>query len=118
MADYRRYVVKQVHREEIRNAPLDLKAKLKPLARLMVRAEERLDDRERGALNEALGLSQRLQTVYGFRQRLQQIYEQRSESRESLLSALQDWCVQAETTGIEALQEFARSLRGYTAQTA
>lgn len=118
MADYRRMVVKRVHREEVKKAPLDLRAKLKPLARLMARAEDRLDEVERGALDEALGLNQRLETVYGFRQRLQEIYEQRSTSRESLLQALQEWCVQAETTGIQALQDFARSLRGYTLQPA
>ncbi len=118
MADDRRMVVKRVHREEVKKAPLDLRAKLKPLARLMARAEDRLDEVERGALDEALGLNQRLETVYGFRQRLQEIYEQRSTSRESLLQALQEWCVQAETTGIQALQDFARSLRGYTLQPA
>ena len=118
MADYRRMVVKRVHREEVKKAPLDLRAKLKPLEHLMARAEDRLDEVERGALDEALGLNQRLETVYGFRQRLQEIYEQRSTTRESLLQALQEWCVQAETTGIQALQDFARTLRGYTLQPA
>ncbi len=114
MADYGRMVVKRVHREEVAKAPGDMRGKLKPLGRLMLRADERLNERERGALAEALSLSQRLEVVYGFRQRLQAIYEQRSASRESLLDSLQDWCQQAETTGIQALQEFARTLRGYT----
>lgn len=114
MADYGRMVVKRVHREEVRNAPNEMRGKLKPLGRLMLRADERLNELERGALQEALSLSQRLEVVYGFRQRLQAIYEQRSASRESLLNLLQEWCQQAEKTGIQALQDYARILRGYT----
>jgi stearoyl-CoA desaturase (delta-9 desaturase) len=32
------------------------------------------------------------------------------------LQSLQEWCRQAEATGIKALQEFAHFLRGYTLQ--
>jgi stearoyl-CoA desaturase (delta-9 desaturase) len=34
------------------------------------------------------------------------------------LKRLQDWCANAEATGIEALREFARQLRGYGMRTA
>jgi stearoyl-CoA desaturase (delta-9 desaturase) len=118
MADYGRMVMKRVHREELRNARADLRRMLKPLGPLLLRAEERLNDRERGALRDALAHSGPLQTVYGFRQRLQEIYEQRAASRENLLTLLQDWCRQAEATGIQALEDFAQTLRRYTPQAA
>ncbi|MEQ8495659.1 MAG: transposase, partial [Gammaproteobacteria bacterium] len=102
------------HREELRNAGGEVRGKLKPLGRLLLRAEERLDEHERGALEEALTLSSSLEVVYRFRQQLQAIYEQRSMSRENLLALLQDWCQRAEKTGIQALQDFSRTLRGYT----
>ncbi|MBX9607097.1 MAG: transposase [Gammaproteobacteria bacterium] len=114
MADFGRMVVKRVHREELARAGADLKPALKPLRRLLLRAEERLNDAERDRLQSTLPLSQPLAVVYGFRQRLQDIYEQRAASKENLLNLLQDWCQQAETTGIQALQDFARTLRGYT----
>jgi stearoyl-CoA desaturase (Delta-9 desaturase) len=114
MADFSRMVIKRVHREEVRNASHDARWKLKPLVPLMVRADERLNEAERGALRDALRQSERLEVVYSFRQRLQAIYEQRSESREALLRLIQEWCQQAETTGIQALQDYARILRGYT----
>ena len=114
MADFGRMVVKRVHREELAKAGADLKPALKPLRRLLLRAEERLNDAERDRLQSTLPLSQPLAVVYGFRQRLQDIYEQRAASKENLLNLLQDWCQQAETTGIQALQDFARTLRGYT----
>lgn len=118
MADYGRMVVKRVHREEVRNADGALRGKLRPLAQLLVRAEDRLDESDRGVLEEALSLSTPLAVVYRFRLQLQAIYEQRSASRENLLALLQDWCHQAERTGIDALQDFARTMRGYTLHTA
>ncbi len=114
MADYGRMVVKRVHKEELRRAGPQLRPQLKPVRRLLLRADERLNDSERGTLRDALRHSQALAVVYGFRQRLQDIYEQRAASRENLLTLLQDWCQQAETTGIGALHDFAQTLRGYT----
>jgi len=114
MADYGRMVVKRVHREELRKARSELRQVLKPLGRLMLRANERLDERERGALADALRTNHALEVVYRFRQRLHEIYEQRAVSRENLVLLLQEWCAQAEKTGIQALEDFAQTLRGYT----
>ena len=49
-----------------------------------------------------------------FKMRLQGIFAERNASQEKLLAQLQDWCHQAEQTGIKALQEFSRSLTRYT----
>ncbi|MGE3849701.1 MAG: fatty acid desaturase, partial [Gammaproteobacteria bacterium] len=95
MADFGRMVVKRVHREELAKAGAELKPALKPLRRLLLRAEERLNEAERDRLQSTLPLSQPLAVVYGFRQRLQDIYEQRAASKENLLNLLQDWCQQA-----------------------
>ena len=35
---------------------------------------------------------------------------------EKLLQALQEWCQQAEATGVQALEEFAQRLKGYSLQ--
>ena len=49
---------------------------------------------------------------------LQQLWKERAATQESLLHALQEWCRQAESTGIKALEDFAFSLRGYVLQPA
>lgn len=54
-----------------------------------------------------------LATVYEFRQRLRALYERRGVAPEAMLRALQDWCRDAEATGIRALQQFAARLKGY-----
>ena len=116
MADYSRMVVKRVHKEELHNAAADIRGVIKSLRPLLLRAEERLSEFERGRLRDALAHSKPLEIVYGFRLQLQEIYEQRAASREKLLVSLQDWCQEAEATGIKALEDFAQTLRGYTPQ--
>ncbi len=118
MADYGRMVLKRVHREELKRAPAAQRSRLKPLKPLLLRAEERLNESERYALVGGLAESKPLEVVYSFRQQLQSIYEQRTASRERLLDLIQEWCQQAEATGIKALEDFARTLRAYTPQAA
>ncbi len=92
--------------------------RLKPTRRLLSRADARLGEHERRALLDALAHSRALSTVYQFQKRLTAIFSERAASQERLLQQLQEWCRQAEETGIEALGEFAQRLRGYTLRTA
>jgi stearoyl-CoA desaturase (delta-9 desaturase) len=48
--------------------------------------------------------------------RLQKLWTEKAATQENLMITLQEWCRQAEATGIEALQDFALSLRSYTLQ--
>lgn len=59
---------------------------------------------------------QSLQVVYQFRVRLQDIWSRSTASQKELLEALQEWCSQAEATGIEVLQRFSLRLRTYVTQ--
>jgi stearoyl-CoA desaturase (delta-9 desaturase) len=59
-----------------------------------------------------------LRTAYQFRERLQAIWDRSATSHDKLLQALQEWCQQAEATGVEALEAFARRLKGYSLQSA
>ena len=58
-----------------------------------------------------------LKVVYQYRMQLQSVWAGKATSYDEPLQALQAWCQQAEETGIAALQEFARRLRGYSLQT-
>jgi len=85
---------------------------------LLVREHSLMDERERADLQAVLQKSRELETVYTFRLRLQEIWGRASASHEALMAALRDWCAQAEATGIKALEDFARSLRGFSLQRA
>ena len=113
LADYAKRVVHPVHREEVARADDAARASLRPLKRLIYRAELLLGERDRERLTQGLALSASLQTVYEFQRRLTALFNERQATQERLLHALQDWCHQAEQTGIAALEEFALRLRGY-----
>ncbi|HEY9150419.1 MAG TPA: fatty acid desaturase [Gammaproteobacteria bacterium] len=117
MADYARRVVWPVLRQEGR-ARLAGRFGLRQARRLLVRDPGLLDARARGRLEQLLACCHSLRTVYQFRQQLQAVWGRQVASHEQLRIALQDWCARAEATGIQALEEFARRLRGYGLQPA
>lgn len=114
MADYAKHVIKQVHREEVKNAETATRKLLKPTRALLVREDSLINESQRNVLETCLRHSSALTVVYDFRQQLQQIFAERSATPERLLSQLQEWCRRAEATGISALEEFAANVRCYT----
>jgi len=113
LADYARRVVHPVHRDEIARADRALRAALKPLKRLIYRTDLLLGERDRARLVQGLAHSKALATVYDFQRQLAALFNERQATQERLLQSLQEWCQQAEQTGIAALEEFALRLRGY-----
>ncbi len=86
------------------------RAALKRWLRIDARA---LPTRERAQMDEVLNASKVLKTVYTMRQELTAVWQRSSASKEQLVHQLEDWCRRAEESGIAALQEFSRRLRGY-----
>ncbi len=113
-ARYAKEVLLPVLKEEMQRADDSFRALLKKTRGLMVRETTLLDDKAQLKLDSVLSRSQVLKTVIQHRQRLQAVWARSTASHEHLLQALQDWCTQAEATGIKALQDFAQALRGYT----
>ena len=62
-------------------------------------------------LQRALEQSQTLQTVYTMKQKLADVWQRSATTQDQLVQALQDWCREAEATGIQALKDFATKLR-------
>ncbi|MGD8340721.1 MAG: transposase, partial [Gammaproteobacteria bacterium] len=69
-------------------------------------------------LSAELANNQTLQTIYDFKQKLKAVWTQRSKDQAELLARLQAWCAEAEASGVSALREFSRQLRGYRSQLA
>ncbi len=116
MAGFAREVMYRVYREELRRTdPTDEESwtLLKRTKRLMLREASLLDEASRRWLSKALERHKQLKTVYAMRQKLQAIWQRSASSHEPLLHALEEWCRQAEATGIQALRDFSRKLRTY-----
>lgn len=116
-AKYAQDVLMPVSKAELCKSEKSCKRLYRYTRKLLVKEQSRLDAGARRRLQDVLEQSQKLQTVYQFRQRLLELWERTATSQESLLAALQEWCQQAESSGIKSLQEFARNLRGMSLQT-
>jgi len=117
MAQFARDVMKRVHREELKKADRSDReswALLKRARRLMVREAAQLDETKHRVLERALEINDRLKTVYAMKQKLVGIWNRRASTQEHLIQALQEWCREAEATGIEALRNFSLKIRTYT----
>jgi stearoyl-CoA desaturase (delta-9 desaturase) len=113
MSDYAKHVMRDVYREEKLKAAITKRKMFRQCKRILNRHESLLDTVARNQLDELLSYSDALNVVYEYRQRLQQLWMEKTASQEKLLSGLQEWCRQAEETGIESLREFAIKLRSY-----
>jgi len=115
MSNYARQVVKNVYKEEVtRTQDGVLRFQLKRARKLLTRDSFLMDPTSKENLAKALSSHQSLGTVYEFRQRLEAIWQKTADSQEQLLVAIQEWCRQAEATGIKSLQDFAQSLKNYS----
>ena len=111
---YGRKVIRPVLRAERQSANDYCRALYRRARKLMTREDIRLDDQAMATINEATSQSQTLATVYEFKQRLKELWINTAQNHTKRVQRLQNWCAEAEKTGIAALQEFASYLRGYT----
>lgn len=116
MSDYTRNVVSRVYKEEHAKAARSGRIALRKLKRMINRPQFQLDNETRLHLETLLNENETLKAVYEFKQKLQTLWQTSTHTEERLLQELQDWCRQAEESGIEALEEFVQMLRGYTLQ--
>lgn len=115
LRDYSKNVTLPVLKSEKLDALNSRRQELFRRARkLMVRQPQLLDETARERLNALLEDNAALETVYKFRLRLQDLWSgAQNVSNEKLLANLRQWCNEAEASGINALQEFSRTLRYY-----
>jgi stearoyl-CoA desaturase (delta-9 desaturase) len=113
MARYTREVIVPALREEKKHAGKTGRALFSRAKTMLVRDASLMKAPQQARLAELLANCQSLQVVYQYRQNLQAIWNRSTASQKELLEALQEWCRQAEATGIEALQSFSARLKTY-----
>ncbi len=118
MASYARKVTKPVLKQHRLSAVGACTCTYRKLKSLLSRDQRMMDEHARSELNAVLDSNEQLNTVYQYRLQLQQVWERTASSHEHLVQALKEWCVQAEATGIQVLEEFSRHLRQYTLRSA
>lgn len=80
---------------------------------LLRRQESLLSVRSKSRLQALLERYEQLRIVYNYRQSLQNIWLKTAASQKELVESLQQWCKQAEDSGLDVLRQFSEHLRGY-----
>ncbi len=114
MAFYARDVLLPTLRAERAAADRGCRRLLRRARRALLRDPVLVDESAQARLEQALAHSARLETVYRYKIALQQLWARAPRSHEALLQQLRQWCAEAEATGIQTLEDFARRLRGFT----
>lgn len=113
MAEYSKNVIMPVLSEERRRAGEAGSAMLRRVRTLLIRETSLVDQSGQQDLANVLERHRSLNVVYQFRLRLQNIWAKSAATQAELLEALQEWCKQAEATGINALRDFVSQLKAY-----
>lgn len=116
MAQYSRDVVIPVLREEKKRAGKASRSLLRYAKTVLIREESIMQPSQRERLKIVLENFQSLRVIYQFRINLQNIWGRSTANQKELIDALQDWCQQAEATGIEKLRQFSNCLKTYVPQ--
>lgn len=106
MANYAKEVIVPVFKQSA--ARLDLSGRIK---KLMITEACLVDAQGKQQLAKAFEKCQEIKIVYEYKQRLQDIWAHTTATQKELLDAVQNWCKEAEATGIAALQRFASRIR-------
>jgi fatty-acid desaturase len=118
MAKFYQSVIKPVVKETKNEANVKLAPVMKRAKKLLTRDDSLMTDKYRSQLAELIEYDEMVEKVYQMKQDLQQVWKKRSSSRDELLHAMQEWCKEAEASGIHALEEFANSLKQYSTKMA
>lgn len=116
MARYSKDVILPVLNEERRRASAAGQSMLGRVRTLLIRETSLVDDANKQQLESILESHQSLSIVYQYRLKLQNIWARSTATQKELIESLQEWCRQAEATGIEALREFVKHLKMYVPQ--
>jgi len=119
MTDFQRSVLKPALYEEASAAGGKVRSLLPRKLRAALADDGRwLKPDARQQLQSWIAQRPRIRALVEHRARLAAVLEGRSQTATDTLHHLQDWCHEAEASGIRALQDFSARLKGYSLQTA
>lgn len=80
---------------------------------LLRREQALLTTKAKTRLQHLLDKCDQLKVVYAHKQSLQNVWLKTASSQKELIDALQQWCRQAEESGLDVLRQFAQQLKAY-----
>jgi fatty-acid desaturase len=114
MAQYRKQVIAPLVKQEWRSADPAKRPLIRRANRLLSRETSLLKERQQATIQSLLEQSQSLKLIYEKRLALQHIWAKTSANGHDMLAAMKEWIVEAETSGVQSLKEFAEHLKTYS----
>ncbi len=108
-------VIKPQLNQEYSQASKAMRRKMRKYSRLLS-LDSRYLRRKSRLLHSQFNSSETIQILMSYKQELQAIWNKSGQSTEDMIVALKAWCQKAEASGIQMLQEFARSMQQYRLQ--
>lgn len=117
MSDYYKQVVKPVL---IREKQLEKENKqlFQGASRWLKLQEGLLSPKAKLKLDNLLASHEKIRLVYSYRESLQEVWQKTASSQKELVDALQQWCKQAEESGVDVLKNFSATIKGYVPKVA
>ncbi len=113
MARYAEEVVGPVIEGEYHKADQASRKLLKKVRKVLCREESLVDSKGRARISEAVEKSADIRLIYELQQGLQAIWAKRGGNVDEVINALSEWCHRAEQSGMQALHDFADTLKSY-----
>jgi len=115
MSYYYKNVVRPILKRE-KQVPVTDKSEKKLFqraGRLLRLQDSLLSPRSKERLHALLERREQLRVVYNYRQSLQNVWLKTATSQKELVEALQNWCKQAEESGLDVLHQFAQQIKAF-----
>lgn len=120
MAHYYRRVVlpilkteKRVLKIEKGESSLENKKLFQNARNLLRLQSNHLPARAKEKLQHLLNHCEQLRIAYHYQESLRNVWLKTASTQKELVEALQQWCKQAESSGLEVLRQFAQQIKGY-----
>jgi stearoyl-CoA desaturase (delta-9 desaturase) len=117
MTTYSKEVILPLFKQEKQKALPEERRLLQKIKPALIQEDILVNETGRRDLHQYLeknGEKAVLKIVYSYKEQLKSIWSKTTATQKELLEALQEWCVRAEGSGIQKLQEFVKYLKGYT----
>lgn len=111
MSQYYRQVILPTLKADKKWVSQELNEPFKKIGALFRKNETHLNDTAKSQLSGLLEKRDNLKLVYQHRQTLQNVWLRTASSQKELLDALQQWCKQAENSGLESLKQFSHRIK-------
>jgi fatty-acid desaturase len=119
MADYKKRVLVPMLKEQQRAMEKELLPLYRKAKKLLSREESLVKPAERSRIQQMLDNNPHIRLIYEKNLELQAIWRRSTGLKlQDKLNILAEWCHQAEASGIESLQEFAKRLKSYSLSSA